>query len=633
MGTSAESLGGRAEPSGTRAVAGPAAASRSAGASTSAAGVESAREPMLRFDGSRVRRHRPGVRAALGALPLVAPALALLGVAVGWPLVDLVRASIGHYGALWHEPALAAVALRTGIWVVGVVPVTLVLSLSIAQLFAVRFHFRRAARTALILPLAASVTVTAVVFRWALDPRAGLINVVLHALGLVSLNSNDASWLTRPGWAFAWMMAVAVFVSVPLTTYVLLAGLRTIPQALRDAARLDGPAAWRRLWSVTLPQLRPALAAAALIDLITVFNALPIVWEMTRGGPGERTDITTSFMFGLRGTSPGESAALSVADLVLVALAVVAFLAVTRPQALGRSRAVAGPAGSGAGRTGAGARTRAEPPLERRRLSRGRAAAVSVAACGVALIFLVPYLEMIVGALRPPGQMFADNVLPTHFTLRNFSAVWNAGIGHNLLRSAEIAGGATAIVMLCAIAAALHGARQRAGHRTPVLVLAVTAQLLGPVVLLDGLARVSVRVGASSTVSLIVIDAAFNLGFAIWFLERSFRSVPGGLGDAAALDHLTPAGRLLRVSLSPGAGAVLTAVLVTFVSAWDELAVALALTGTGTGARRPLTVAINDQLGQASLQWGHVLAVCVIAALPAIVLVGLIEGRLTKAAG
>ncbi len=159
--------------------------------------------------------HRPSVGAALTALPWVGPALVLLGVAVGWPLVDLVRASLGHYGALWHEHALAAVALRTGIWVAGVVPVTLVGSLALAQLFAVRFRFRRAARTALILPLAASVTVTAVVFRWALDPRAGLINVVLHALGLISLGSTDASWLTRPGWAFAWMMAAAVFISVP----------------------------------------------------------------------------------------------------------------------------------------------------------------------------------------------------------------------------------------------------------------------------------------------------------------------------------------------------------------------------------------------------------------------------------
>jgi multiple sugar transport system permease protein len=385
---------------------------------------------------------------------------------------------------------------------------------------------------------------------------------------------------------------------------------------------------------MTLPQLRPALAAAALIDLITAFNALPIVWEMTRGGPGYRSSISSSFMFSLRGISRGQSAALSVADLALVAIAVLAFLAVTRPRARGWSQAAGRPRAGVWPATGPSGPEPSRPaqPIQWRGLSRRRAAAASVAACVVALIFLVPYLEMIVGALRPTGQMFAANVLPTHFTFANFSAVWRAGVGHNLLRSVEIAGGATLIVIVCATAAALHGARQRAGRRPLVLVLAVTAQLLGPVVVLDGLERASARVAASSTLSLIVIDAAFNLGFAIWVLERSFRSVPGGVKEAAALDELTPAGRLLRASLRPGAGAVITAVLVTFVSAWDELAVALTLPGAGTGSRRPLTVVINGQLGQASVQWGHVLAICVIAALPAIVLVGLIEGRLAKGA-
>ena len=106
----------------------------------------------------------------------------------------------------------------------------MLISLALAQLFNQRFPGRRIARWALIAPWAASVFMTAVVFRWMLDARSGLITVFLHDVGLVhTLGSRQADWLGRPAAAFWWMAGVAVFVSVPFTTYALLAGLQTIP--------------------------------------------------------------------------------------------------------------------------------------------------------------------------------------------------------------------------------------------------------------------------------------------------------------------------------------------------------------------------------------------------------------------
>jgi ABC-type sugar transport system permease subunit len=570
--------------------------------------------PPINFDNSRSRRARAAARRAQRALPWVGLALALLAVAVLWPLVELVRQSLGQYGRLWHERALAAVALRTGIWVAGTVAVTLIVSLALAQLFHSRFPLRRATRKALVVPWAASLTVTAVVFRWALDPRAGLINVALHGLGLLRLGSADAAWLGRPGWALAWMMAVAVFVSVPLTTYVLLAGLSAISEPMREAADIDGRVPWRRFRSVTLPLLRPALSAAALVGLVTAFNALPIVWEMTRGGSGYRTSISSSFMFSLRATDIGQSAALSVANLVLVLLAVLVFIRVT---------------GSG------GDAPRAQLDDVRTQTGRGprsgmAASAASVTACLFALILLSPYLEMVIAALRPRDQMFAANLLPTHFSLANFTAVWDQGIGHSLSRSLVIAGGATLLVLLTAIPAALYSGRRRRGGRPAVLVVAVAVQLLSPVVLLDGIERATKSVALPSTTALIIIDAGFNLGFALWILHRGFRSLPPGLAEAARIDNLPPAVALWRVKLRPAAGPLLTALVFTFVSAWNELSAALVLTDAGTSAARPLTVVINDRVGQAAVQWGHLMAACVIASLPAIVLIVLIEGQLAR---
>ena len=293
--------------------------------------------------------YRPAlpVRVAIALRPLlwIGPAVALISVVVLWPVVVLVQASFQNiasdgfvvggagwknYTELWHEPALAGVVFRTVIWVVAVVGVTLLLSLALAQLFNQRFPFRRAARTALIAPWAASVLMTALIFRWALDPYSGAVNVILHALGLVRMGSNTADWLGRPGWALVWMMIVGIFVSLPFTTYALLAGLQTVPDEIYEAARVDGANSRRTYLAITLPLLRPAILVATTINVINVFNSFPIIWEMTRGGPGYETSTTTTFMFILKQAFIGESAAMSVMNFLLVIVVVLLFLRATR---------------------------------------------------------------------------------------------------------------------------------------------------------------------------------------------------------------------------------------------------------------------------------------------------------------
>jgi len=172
---------------------------------------------------------------------------------------------------------------------------------------------------------------TSLVFRWALDPNSGVVNVFLHDIGVLhGFNSNQADWLGRPWSAFVWMMVVAVFVSLPFSTYALLAGLQAIPEEIYEAARVDGASTWRAYRSITLPLLRPSLLVAALINVINVFNSFPIIWEMTRGGPGYETATTTVFMFQLKQNFFGESAAMSVINFGLVIVLVVLFLRATR---------------------------------------------------------------------------------------------------------------------------------------------------------------------------------------------------------------------------------------------------------------------------------------------------------------
>ncbi len=230
-------------------------------------------------------------RRALAPLPWLAPALALIAFVVLWPVWEMFTTSRQHinsygfnlgaygwknYSTLFADPNLGSVMARTTLWTFAIVAITVLISLALAQLLNRGFPGRRVVRWALIAPWAASVMMTAIVFRWMLDPNNGVVNVFLHQIGVVKdYNGTQASWLGNPTAALWWMIAVAVFVSVPFTTYALLAGLTSIPSDVYEAARMDGAGKWLTYRRITFPLLRPALLVAMLINLMNVFNSFP----------------------------------------------------------------------------------------------------------------------------------------------------------------------------------------------------------------------------------------------------------------------------------------------------------------------------------------------------------------------
>jgi multiple sugar transport system permease protein len=283
---------------------------------------------------------------AMRPLLWIGPAVGLIAFVVLWPVVTMVQTSFlkvssfgevkgsngwKNYTNLIHELAFKGVVERTVVWVVAVVGFTILISLALAQLFHQQFPGRRVTRWALIAPWAASVLMTAIVFKWMLEPGYGLVNLVLHHLGLLhDLNGTAADPLGKQSTAMPWLIFVAVFVSLPFTTYTILAGLSTIPNTVYEAARVDGSSRWHTYRTITLPLLRPALTVATLINVINVFNSFPIIWAMTHGQPGYNTATTTIFMYVLKDGDIGESAAMSVVNFGLVIVIAALFLRASR---------------------------------------------------------------------------------------------------------------------------------------------------------------------------------------------------------------------------------------------------------------------------------------------------------------
>jgi multiple sugar transport system permease protein len=254
-----------------------------------------------------------GPRAPAWLLPiaLILPSFVLGLFIIAYPLFQLSEISlhqVNRFGQLRDfsgfdnfahvlaDPLFASSAVRTLVWTVGVVCGTIGLSGPVALILNRPFIGRGLARVIIMLPWAVSLTMTAIVWRWALNGQSGLVNVTLQELGLIT---EPIVWLGSANLAFATEIVIGVLVSIPFCTSVFLGGLASIPTDIYEAAALEGAGAWEQFRSLTLPLMRPFITIALVLNIIYVFNSFPIIWVMTQGGPANATDILVTYLYKL----------------------------------------------------------------------------------------------------------------------------------------------------------------------------------------------------------------------------------------------------------------------------------------------------------------------------------------------
>ncbi len=244
-------------------------------------------------------------------LAMIIPSLVLAVVIIGYPIIDLAWTSVqevsrfgqlrgfngwSNYAEVFGDPLFWGSLVRTGIWTFAVVGGTMVISIPIAMILNDDFYGRGLARVIVMLPWSISLTMTAVVWRWALNGRAGLLNASLMDLGLIT---QPIEWLATAKMAFVIEILVGILVSIPFTTTILLGGLSSMPQDTYEAAKVDGASGWHQFRYITLPLMKPFINIAIVLNVIYVFNSLPIIWVMTEGGPANGTDILVTYLYKL----------------------------------------------------------------------------------------------------------------------------------------------------------------------------------------------------------------------------------------------------------------------------------------------------------------------------------------------
>lgn len=281
----------------------------------------------------------------LKAVLLLSPSIVLLAVFVygfiGWTI----RVSISNWRGIM--PNYTFVGLRnyirvfqsyrfqTDLWNTGYFTVLLLggcigVALFLAFTLDRRVKGENTFRTLFLFPIALSMVVTGVVWRWLLNPTYG-INVLIHRLGFAGFTYG---WYTQPLQILKFnvpLLSLLIAAGWQLTGYImamLIAAMRGIPSELRDAWRIDGATEWKAFVRVVIPMIWPVILSGAVILTNMSLKLFTLVYNMTGAGPAFATDIPALNMYETTFSANryGDGAVMSVVLLFLVALIIIPYL-------------------------------------------------------------------------------------------------------------------------------------------------------------------------------------------------------------------------------------------------------------------------------------------------------------------
>jgi arabinogalactan oligomer/maltooligosaccharide transport system permease protein len=195
-------------------------------------------------------------------------------------------------GVVAHDATFWEVLGRTILWTAINVFFHVTGGMALALLLNRPLRFKGLYRTLLVFPWAIPQTIACMALRNEFNFQFGFFNVMLRNLGLTPIN-----WLTDPTWAFIALCISNIWLGIPFMMVVILGGLQSISREYYEAAEMDGASGVQQFRNITLPLLQPVLTPAVILGTAWTFNALNVIYLITRGNPQEKTDILVSSLY------------------------------------------------------------------------------------------------------------------------------------------------------------------------------------------------------------------------------------------------------------------------------------------------------------------------------------------------
>jgi len=280
-------------------------------------------------------------------LAFAAPGLTLLALSIGLPLAYALVISLSsmtllhprlapfagleNFAAVVSDPAFWHSLLLTFRFSAAAVIGEFAIGLGIALMLQRVVRLRPVYFAILTLPMAMSPVAVSLIWRMLLQPNLGIVNHSLTALGLPAVD-----WLGSSDLALPTLVAIEIWQQTSFVVLLLSAGLASLPREPYEAAEVDGAGALARFWYITLPMLRPIAAITIVIQLINEFRTYDLVYVLTRGGPGNSTELLSYFAYkrAFQGLALNEgNAAAFLLLLVILAITILFFFILERRRA------------------------------------------------------------------------------------------------------------------------------------------------------------------------------------------------------------------------------------------------------------------------------------------------------------
>ncbi len=183
---------------------------------------------------------------------------------------------------LFGDPLFWTAIWNTTVYVVGVVPIGICLSLILAVAIDQKIKFKNFFKSIFFLPTVTAIVAVSVIWKWLYaGEKYGLFNYLILKMGFQPID-----WLASPTWTLPSIMIMSIWAGVGYNMILFLAGLQTIPQVMYEAAEIDGAGFWKKFFHVTLPLLRPTIVFVTMMSFIFSFQVFEQVYIMTGGMGG-----------------------------------------------------------------------------------------------------------------------------------------------------------------------------------------------------------------------------------------------------------------------------------------------------------------------------------------------------------
>jgi multiple sugar transport system permease protein len=227
------------------------------------------------------------------------------------PTREPVWLGLSNYSQLLRQPEVSRAVVNTALYMVGLVPFTIAIPVVLAlSLGRVRGRLESVYRAVIFLPVLMAPVVSAIVWRWVMNPNSGILNAMLASIGI-----GPVDWFRAPNVALWAIVMITGWKLLGFSTLIVSAGLTNIQREYLEAAVIDGASSWQRLRFVIVPLLSPTLVFMLLLTvLLSGQLTFPIINALTQGGP---RDATTNiyyllWQFGFQSFNVGLSSAAGV---------------------------------------------------------------------------------------------------------------------------------------------------------------------------------------------------------------------------------------------------------------------------------------------------------------------------------